>query len=88
MSRWEAIQLAMRHGVVAQRRLVRLEAPALGRRSVHEAGGYRNQAAAERRWLRGDLPLLAPLAASPDLAFAALFVARLYRSVDGDRRPS
>lgn len=28
-------------------------------------------------WLAGDLPAAAPLAASPDLAFAALFAARL-----------
>jgi hypothetical protein len=30
-------------------------------------------------WLVGDVPLLAPLAASPDLVFAGLFAARLYR---------
>lgn len=29
-------------------------------------------------WLAGDLPILAPLAGSPDLAFAAIFAARLY----------
>jgi len=29
-------------------------------------------------WLAGDLPILAPLAGSPDLGFAALFAARLY----------
>lgn len=28
-------------------------------------------------WLAGDLPLLAPVAGSPDLVFAAIFVARL-----------
>ena len=29
-------------------------------------------------WLAGELPLVAPLAGSPDLFFAALFAARLY----------
>jgi hypothetical protein len=33
-------------------------------------------------WLRGELPVLAPLAASPDLVFAGLFVARLYRPAE------
>ncbi len=28
-------------------------------------------------WLAGDLPILAPIAGSPDLVFAAIFVARL-----------
>ena len=29
-------------------------------------------------WLNGDLPITAPLAGSPDLAFAAIFAARLH----------
>jgi hypothetical protein len=31
-------------------------------------------------WLRGDVPILAPISASPDLAFAALFAVRLYET--------
>ncbi|MEO8601785.1 MAG: hypothetical protein ABI629_04320 [bacterium] len=33
-------------------------------------------------WLAGDLPILAPLAGSPDLGFAALFAARVYATRD------
>ena len=29
-------------------------------------------------WLAGDLPILAPLSGSPDLAFAAIFATRLH----------
>jgi hypothetical protein len=38
-------------------------------------------------WWRGDLPFTAPLAGSPDLAFAALFVVRLYETRDAALRP-
>ena len=31
-------------------------------------------------WLAGDVPLAAPLSASPDLAFAAIFAARLWQT--------
>ena len=39
-------------------------------------------------WLAGDLPVAAPLSASPDLAFAALFAARLWGTRPLESHPS